>query len=537
MIEKIIKFGDEARLGLLKGVETVANAVKITLGPKGRNVVLDHVYAEPLITNDGVTIAKEMVLKDEVENMGAGIIRDACVRTNDVAGDGTTTSAVLTEKIFKEGLKCFTMGANPVLLRNGIKKAIDFAISEMKKNVRPVKDNSSILQVASISSGSESMGALIAKAYEEVGLDGVITIEEGNNLASTLDIVEGTRIGRGFISPYMCNDANGQVAELDDPYILITDKRITNIKEILPIIEKVANAGGSLLILAEDVEGDALTTLVINNMRKIFRCVAVKTPFYADRRKKVLEDLAIKLGAKYFCTDIYSDLKGVELSDLGRCKRVRSDREFTTFIGASGDREKVAERVHELKELLKVETKDLNIRALHNRLAILNGGVALIKVGAMSELEMREKKLRMEDALNATQSAIEEGIVVGGGVALIKVKQALDSFISLELTGDEKLGAEIVSKSLEAPIRQIAINAGVDDGVVVKTVVSNEGSDFGYNALNDSYCDMFDAGIIDPFKVTRTALETAGSVASTLLTTECVVVQNKAMIGVGEGKI
>lgn len=530
MIEKIVKFGVEAREKLLKGVETLADAVKITLGPKGRNVVVDHVYIEPLITNDGVTIAKEIVLPDEIEDMGAKIVKGACVRTNDVAGDGTTTSAVLVEKIFKEGLKCFTMGANPILLRNGIQKAVEFTVNEIKKYSKPVKDNEAIKQVATISSGSESTGELIAKAFEEVGLDGIITIEEGNNLITSMNVVEGTRINRGYISPYMCQDQNKLIAELDNPYILITDKKISNIQEILPVIDKVAKVGGSLFIIAEDVEGDALTTIVINDMRKTFNCLAIKTPYFGDRRKKVLDDLALIVGAKYITGDIYNNLQEVTLDDLGHCDKVKADKDFTTIIGAKGDKEKIKDRVKELRSDIKDVKKEFDLVVINGRLAQLNGGVALIKVGAPTELEMREKKLRMEDALNATMAAIDEGIVIGGGVAILRAQKELNKFIEENLTGDEKMGALILSKSLEAPIRQIAKNAGVDDGVVVKEILSNDNLNYGYDALNDEYCDMFEKGIIDPVKVTRTALESAGSVASTLLTTECVVVQDKDKI-------
>lgn len=530
MIEKIVKFGVDAREKLLKGVETLADAVKITLGPKGRNVVVDHVYIEPLITNDGVTIAKEIVLPDEIEDMGAKIVKGACVRTNDVAGDGTTTSAVLVEKIFKEGLKCFTMGANPILLRNGIQKAVEFTVNEIKKYSKPVKDNEAIKQVATISSGSESTGELIAKAFEEVGLDGIITIEEGNNLITSMNVVEGTRINRGYISPYMCQDQNKLIAELDNPYILITDKKISNIQEILPVIDKVAKVGGSLFIIAEDVEGDALTTIVINDMRKTFNCLAIKTPYFGDRRKKVLDDLALIVGAKYITGDIYNNLQDVTLDDLGHCDKVKADKDFTTIIGAKGDKEKIKERVKELRSDIKDVKREFDLVVINGRLAQLNGGVALIKVGAPTELEMREKKLRMEDALNATMAAIDEGIVIGGGVAILRAQKELNKFIEENLTGDEKLGALILSKSLEAPIRQIAKNAGVDDGVVVKEILSNDDLNYGYDALNDEYCDMFEKGIIDPVKVTRTALESAGSVASTLLTTECVVVQDKDKI-------
>ncbi len=530
IIDKVIKYGEEARAKLLKGVETLSNAVKITLGPKGRNVVLDHVNVDPLITNDGVTIAREIALKDEVENIGAEILRGACTKTNNIAGDGTTTATVIAEKIFKEGLKCFNTGANPILLRNGIKKAIDFTVDYISKRAKPVQDSTSISHVASISSGSSVTGKLMAKAFDEVGLDGVITIEEGSGIVDSLNIVEGTRINRGYISPYMCHDQNKMVAEIEDPYILVTDKKITSIGEILPVIEKVAKAGGSLFIIADDIEGDALTTIVINNMRKIFNCLGIKAPYFGDRRKKVLDDIAMIVGGKYISGDIYNNFKDVTLEDLGHCSKVKADKDATTIIGAQGDKEKIKERVLDLREKLKHVKREFDKETILARISQLNGGIAVIKVGAVSDVEMKEKKLRMEDALNATMAAIDEGIIAGGGVSLLKAKSPLDEFIEKNLSGDEKLGAMIISKTLEEPIRQIAKNAGVDDGVVVTEVIKNENENYGYDALNDTYCDMFEAGIIDPFKVTRTALECAGSVASTLLTTECVVVQNRETV-------
>ena len=534
MIEKIIVQGDEARSKLLRGVETLANAVKITLGPKGRNVIVDHVREVPIVTNDGVTIAREIVIPDEIEDTGAQVLKGACIRTNDIAGDGTTTATVLAEKIFSEGLKSFTTGANPILLRNGIKKALNNVVTYIQNSRKIVKDNSSICQVATISSGSKETGEIIAKAFEEVGLDGVITIEDGNNILTSLKIVEGLRINRGYISPYMCHDQNKMIAELNNPYILVTDKKITTINEILPVIEKVNSVGGSLFIIAEDIEGDALTTLVINNMRKIFNCVAVKTPYFGDRRKKVLDDIALSVGGKYISGDIFNNFKDITLEDLGRAEKVKCDKDQTTIIGSMGDKEKVQERVDELKEELKSTMPEFDRTVVQQRISNLIGGIAIIKVGAISELEMREKKLRMEDALNATLAAIDEGIIVGGGVALLKAKKGLDEYIEKELKEDEKLGAMILSKALEAPIRQIAKNAGVDDGVIVQTVVKNESETFGYDALADEFCDMFERGIIDPLKVTRTALETAVSVASTLLTTECVVVQDKSKQFIGE---
>ncbi len=529
MIKKI-ENGENARKKLLNGVEKLSNAVKITLGPKGRNVIVDHVYINPLVTNDGVTIAKEIELEDEIENTGAMVLKGACTQTNDIAGDGTTTATVLAEVIFREGLKCLSTGANPILLRNGIQNAIIFVVGELKNKAHPVKDNNAICQVASISSGSRATGELIAKAFEEVGLDGVITIEEGNNMLSSLNVVEGTRINRGYISPYMCTDQIKMVAELNNPYILITDKKITNIQELLPIIEKVAKESGSLFIIADDIEGDALTTIVLNNMRKSFSCLAVRAPYFGDRRKKVLDDIALIVNGKYISGDVYNNFNELTLEDLGRADKVKADKDCATIIGAKGDKEKIAERVTDLREKLKMSKREFDIETIQGRISNLNGGIAMIKVGAVSEVEMREKKLRIEDALNATHSAIEEGIIIGGGCALLKIKSALDDFIEKNFSGDEKIGAMIISKALETPVRQIAKNAGVDDGVVVKEVIKNVNENYGYDALNDTYCDMLEAGIIDPLKVTRTALECAGSVASTLLTTECVVVQDKSKI-------
>lgn len=534
MIEKKISMGDNAKLNLLKGVEKLADAVKITLGPKGRNVVVDHIKPEPIVTNDGVTIAKEIVLPDEFENAGAQILKNACVRTNDIAGDGTTTAMVLSEAIFKEGIKYLSTGANPIMLRNGIKKATNLIVEYLKTKSQTVKDNKSICQVATISSGSEEIGNLIAEAYEKVGLNGVISIDEGNGISSSLKIVEGLRINRGYISPYMCLDQQKLLAELDNPYILITDKKISNINEILHIIEQVSQQNGSLFIIAEDVEGDALTTLIVNNMRKTFSCLAIKAPHFGDRRKRVLEDISIAVGANFISGDVYNNFKQVGLEDLGRASKVKADKDSAILIGACGDKNAVLERVNLLKESLKNELIEFDKNAIQQRISNLVGGVALIKVGAISEIEMQENKMRLEDALNATQAGIEEGIIAGGGTALLKAKKYVENLIEEQLTGDELLGAKIVLKAVEFPARQIAINAGVDDGIVVEKIMENENENFGYNALTNQFCNMLDDGIIDPTKVTRTALECASSVASTLLTTECVVVQDKTKIGVGE---
>lgn len=521
MYKKIFS-GEEAKLKILKGVETLANAVKITLGPKGRNVIIGDDAGSPYITNDGVTIAREIQLKDEVENNAVELLREATIKTNDYAGDGTTTATLLAERIFSEGLKTCNMGANPILLRDGIKKAVKFVIKEIKQQAKKIEDNNAIKQIAKISAGSEETGTLFAKAYELVGKDGVILIEEGKNLIDSLNVVEGVRINRGYISPYMCDDQIRLIAELEDPYIFITDKKISHINEILPVMEKVNKANGSLVIVADDVEGDALTTIVINNMRKVFRCLAIKAPNYGDRRKKVLDDLALTVGGKFISTDVYNNFNDVQLEDLGRATKVKADKDIATIVGAKGNKSLIENRISELKESLKTVKSAFDKETILSRIAMLNGGIAVIKVGAASEMEMKEKKLRMEDALNATQSAIEEGVIVGGGVALLRTKSKLKEFVE-NLSGDEKIGATIVLNCLDAPIRQIAKNAGVDDGVVVDKILSNKNLNYGYDALNDKFCDMFAAGIIDPVKVTRTALESAGSVASTLLTTECVV--------------
>ncbi len=522
-MNKTLDFGDEARSKLLAGVEKLAKAVKVTLGPKGRNVVLARGVANPMITNDGVTIAKEIELKDMVEDLGARIIKEACTKTNDMAGDGTTTATVLAEKIFSEGLKNFVAGANPIPLRDGIKKAINVVIDEIRSHAKPVENNADIMKVASISAGSEEIGEIISQAFECVGKDGVITIEEGKNTLTSLNVVEGMRINRGYLSPYMCADHAKMVAEMDNPYIFITDKKISTVNEVLPVIEKVANVGGSLFIIAEDIEGEALTTIVVNNMRKIFNCVAIKAPFFGERRKLVLDDIAMSTRAKFYSADLYNSFKDITLEDLGRAKKVKIDRDTTIIIGAEGDKDAIRDRIAFLKDELTTATNAFDIETLQGRISRLNGGVAMIKVGAISEIEMREKKLRIEDALNATKSAIAEGIVAGGGVALLRAKPLLNEYINT-LTGDEKVGAMVVLKALEAPIRQIAINAGVDEGVVVREVEAGD-LDYGYDAKTDTYCNMFTTGIIDPVRVTRIALEIAGSVASTLLTTECVVAE------------
>lgn len=519
-MSKIVLTEKDAKNKLLNGVRTLTDAVKITLGPKGRNVVLD-VGTEPLITNDGVTIAKHITFEDKAENLGANVIKNACIKTNDVAGDGTTTATLLTYSLFSEGLKYTEMGANPIFLRVGINKAIDFVVNEMKKHVFIVEDYNAIKQVATISSASNLVGELIAEGYKKVGFNGTIVAEDGVGTNSSLEVVEGVRLPHGFLSPYMCVNG-GSVAECDNPYILVTDKRITNANEVLPIMEQVAKVNGSLVIIADDVDGDALNTIVINDVRKSFNCLCVKAPFYAERKADALKDLALILNANLISSSVYNSLTNLTLQDLGRCKKIRADKSTTTILGASYDKQKVTEKIEELKTK-KAQTVGYEKECLEQRINMLTGAVAIIKVGANSEIELKENKLRIEDAINATSSAIEEGVIAGGGTAFVKVKMALEEFANT-LVGDEKLGAIVVKNTLGCVLKQIAKNAGVDEEKVLKIVAENPDFNYGYNALNNTFCNMVESGIIDPFKVTRTALITAGSVAATLLTTECVVV-------------
>lgn len=524
-MSKAILEGDKARKALERGVDVLANTVKITLGPKGRNVVLGKKFATPLITNDGVTIAKEIELNDPFENMGAELIKQVSVKTNDVAGDGTTTACVLAQAIIKEGMKNFTAGANPIILKKGIFKAVEVVVDELKKLSKPIENSKAIAQVASISAGDEFVGELIAKAMEKVGSDGVITVEESQTMQTELDIVEGMQFDRGYLSPYMCTNAEKMIAELDDPYILITDKKISNIQEILPVLEQVAKSSGKLLIIADEVEGEALTTIILNKLRGTFVCVAVKAPSFGDKRKAMLEDIAILTGGSVVCDELGQDMKNISIEDLGRAKSIKIDKDSTTIVEGAGDSQKIAERILSLKSQLKATTGEYEREKLSDRLAKLSGGVAVIRVGAPTEVEMKEKKLRIEDALSATKAASEEGIVPGGGVALLKtsgkVKQLIES-----LEGDEKTGAIIILKSLEAPVRQIAKNAGIDGGVVVNKIYENISQKaFGFDAYSNEYCDMIEKGIIDPTKVTRSALQNAASVAGTLLTTEALVAE------------
>ncbi|MDD3831587.1 MAG: chaperonin GroEL [Clostridia bacterium] len=519
---KKLMFGEEARKALEKGVNTLADTVKITLGPKGRNVVLERKYGSPLITNDGVTIAKEVDLEDSFENMGAQIIKEVSTKTNDVAGDGTTTAVVLAQSIIKLGSKNVAAGANPIILKKGIDKAIDVAVAKLKQISKPIAGKEGITQVASISASDETVGKLIADAMEKVGNDGVITVEESKTMQTELSIVEGMQFDRGYASPYMVTDTEKMVASLDNPYILITDKKISVISELLPLLEQVVKTGQKLLIIAEDVEGEALTTLILNKLRGSFVCVAVKAPGFGDRRKEMLQDIAILTGGRVITEELGLDIKETTLDMLGRAKQVKIDKDNTIIVEGAGDSRDIAQRVKQIKSQSEQSTSDYDKEKYQERLAKLAGGVAVINVGAATEIEMKEKKLRIEDALNATRAAVEEGIVPGGGIALLSAADDVTKLAST-LVGDEKTGANIVLEALYSPIKQIAQNAGVDGSVVVYNILNKRKANYGYDALNDKYVDMVASGIIDPTKVARSALQNAGSVASTLLTTESVV--------------
>ena len=519
---KLIQSGEQARQSLERGADALANAVKVTLGPKGLNVVLDRKFQTPLITNDGVTIAKEVELSDVFENMGAQIIKEVSVKTNDVAGDGTTTAAVLAQSIIHEGLKNATAGANPVVLKKGIAKAVDVVVAELKTQSKPVVDAKSIEQVASISAGDETIGKLIGDAMQVVGKDGVITVEEAKTMETTLEVVKGMQFDRGYASSYMSTNMDKMEAELEDPFILLTDKKISTTQEILPILEQVVKTGRKLLIIADEVEGEALTTLIINKLRGTFTCVAVKAPGFGDRRKAMLQDIAILTGANVICDELGRSLSEASLNDLGKAHSVVVTKDTTTIVEGAGDKKQLEERVNAIKAQIETCTSDYDREKLQERLAKLAGGVAVIKVGSATEIEMKEKKLRIDDALSATRAAVEEGIVCGGGVALLRAIPAVEKLVN-KLDGDQKVGAKIILNCLSAPIRQIAKNAGIDGGVVVDKILSNESITFGYDALNDKYVDMIEAGIIDPTKVTRSALQNAASASSTLLTTECII--------------
>ena len=522
---KEIKYGAEARNALQNGVNQLADTVRVTLGPKGRNVVLDKQYGAPLITNDGVTIAKEIELADGFENMGAQLIKEVAAKTNDVAGDGTTTATVLAQAMVNEGMKNLAAGANPIVLRKGMKKATDKAVQILAEMSQPVAGKEQIAKVAAVSSGSEEVGQMVADAMEKVSKDGVITIEESKTMQTELDLVDGMQFDRGYLSAYMCNDTEKMVASLEDPYILITDKKISNIQDILPLLEQIVKMGAKLLIIAEDVEGEALTTLIVNKLRGTFDVVAVKAPGYGDRRKAMLEDIAILTGGQVISSDLGLELKDTTLEQLGRAKSVKVEKENTTIVDGEGDKAALHDRIEQIKKQIEDTKSDFDREKLQERLAKLSGGVGVIRVGAATETEMKEAKYRMEDALNATKAAVEEGVIFGGGSAYIHSQKAVEAEIK-DLTGDEKTGARIVLKALEAPLFNIAANAGLDGSVIVNKVKeSKEG--IGFDAYTEEYVDMMDDGVLDPVKVTRSALQNATSVASTFLTTEAAVANIK----------
>ena len=521
-MSKEFKYGEDARRSLEKGVDTLADAVKITLGPKGRNVVLDKKFGAPLITNDGVTIAKEIELEDAFENMGAQLVTEVSVKTNDVAGDGTTTAALLAQAIIREGMKNIAAGANPMVLKKGIAKATEYTVEELKKISKPIESKTAIAQVASVSAGDEEIGTLISDAFEKVGKDGVITIDESKTMKTELDVVEGMQFDRGFASPYMMTNPDKMDAVLEEPLILITDKKISVFQDLLPVLEQVVKSGRSLFIIAEEVEGEALTALVVNKLKGAIKCVAVKAPGYGDRRKAMLEDIAILTGATVISSDLGYEVKDATLNMLGSAKMVHVDKDNTTIVDGAGDPELIRQRVQAIQHQIAESTSDYDKEKLQERLAKLAGGVAVIRVGAATEVEMKERKLRIEDALAATRAAVEEGIVPGGGIALLSISNKVMKYANT-FSGDEKTGAIIVAKSLAAPIKQIAANAGVDGGVIVDTVLRSKKANFGYDALKNEFCDMVEQGILDPTKVTRSALQNAASVSATLLTTEVVV--------------
>ena len=520
---KQIKYGAEARKALETGVNTLADTVKITLGPKGRNVVLGRKFGTPLITNDGVTIAKEIELEDACENLGAQIIREVSTKTNDVAGDGTTTAAVLAQAIINEGSKNVAAGANPIILKKGIAKAVDVCVDELKNISKPITDKHAIAQVASISAGDESVGELISQAMEKVGNDGVITIEESKTMKTELKVVEGMQFDRGYASAYMATDLDKMVAELDNPYILITDKKISSIQEILPVLEKVVKTGRKMIIIAEDVEGDALATLLVNRLRGNFNCVCVKAPGFGDRRKEMLRDIAILTGGTVISSELNMELTEADIADLGTARQVKATKDTTTIVDGNGDSKAIHDRTNEIRAAINVTTSDYDREKLQERLAKLSGGVAVIRVGAQTEVAMKEQKLRVEDALNATRAAVEEGIVAGGGTAYVNAIPAVEKLVD-QLCGDEKTGAQIIVKALQSPVRQIAENAGVDGSVVFEKIKNAGKIGYGFNAYTEEYADMIPAGIVDPTKVTRSALENAASIGACVLTTESLVV-------------
>jgi chaperonin GroEL len=519
---KEIKFGEDARRAMLRGVDALANTVKVTLGPKGRNVVLERKFGSPLIANDGVTIAKEIEVEDPFENMGAQLVKEVATKTNDVAGDGTTTATLLAQSIIREGLKNVAAGANPMGIRKGIEKAVAEVVLEIEKIAKPIKGKESITQVAAVSANDEEIGQLIAEAMEKVGKDGVITVEESKTSSTELEVVEGMQFDRGYISPYMITDADKMEAVLDDPYVLITDKKIGNIQEILPMLEKVVQQGRQLLIIAEDVEGEALATLVVNKLRGTFTAVAVKAPGFGDRRKAMLQDIAVLTGGQVITEELGLDLKTTSTDMLGRARQVRVNKENTIIVDGNGEPAEISARIQQIRQQLEETTSEFDKEKLQERLAKLAGGVAVIKVGAATETELKEKKLRMEDALNATRAAVEEGIVAGGGTALVNVIRAVERVEATYPVGDEKTGVGIIKRALEEPVRQIAHNAGLEGSVVVERL-KKEALGIGFNARTGEWVNMMEAGIVDPAKVTRYALQNAASVAAMVLTTEAVV--------------
>ena len=519
---KDIIYGEEARKALQAGIDTLADTVKITLGPKGRNVVLSKKYGSPLITNDGVTIAKEIELEDAFQNMGAALVKEVATKTNDAAGDGTTTATLLAQALVREGMKNIAAGANPMVVKKGMQKAVDAAVEQIKKNSQAVNGSKDIERVATVSAGDESVGKLIAEAMEKVTADGVITLEEGKTAETYSEVVEGMQFDRGYISPYMVTDTDKMEAVIDDPYILITDKKISSIQDVLPLLEQIVQAGKKLVIIAEDVEGDALTNIILNKLRGVFVCVAVKAPGFGDRRKEMLKDIAILTGGEVITEELGLDIKETQINQLGRAKQVKVNKENTIIVDGCGDKDAIKDRVHEIKNAIENTTSEFDKEKLQERLAKLSGGVGVIKVGAATEVEMKEKKLRIEDALAATKAAVEEGIVAGGGTALINAMPAVKALVDT-LEGDEKTGAKIVLRALEEPVRQIALNAGLEGSVIIDTINREGKVGYGFDAYTETYGDMISAGIVDPAKVTRSALQTAASVAAMVLTTESLV--------------
>ncbi|CCY74667.1 60 kDa chaperonin [Eubacterium sp. CAG:115] len=519
---KDIIYGEEARKALQAGIDTLADTVKITLGPKGRNVVLSKKYGSPLITNDGVTIAKEIELEDAFQNMGAALVKEVATKTNDAAGDGTTTATLLAQALVREGMKNIAAGANPMVVKKGMQKAVDAAVEQIKKNSQAVNGSKDIERVATVSAGDESVGKLIAEAMEKVTADGVITLEEGKTAETYSEVVEGMQFDRGYISPYMVTDTDKMEAVIDDPYILITDKKISSIQDVLPLLEQIVQAGKKLVIIAEDVEGDALTNIILNKLRGVFVCVAVKAPGFGDRRKEMLKDIAILTGGEVITEELGLDIKETKINQLGRAKQVKVNKENTIIVDGCGDKDAIKDRVHEIKNAIENTTSEFDKEKLQERLAKLSGGVGVIKVGAATEVEMKEKKLRIEDALAATKAAVEEGIVAGGGTALINAMPAVKALVDT-LEGDEKTGAKIVLRALEEPVRQIALNAGLEGSVIIDTINREGKVGYGFDAYTETYGDMISAGIVDPAKVTRSALQNAASVAAMVLTTESLV--------------